>query len=362
MIEPLFKRWSVDLARSLDLSNSAEDRIALIVSISQFFRLTAAIAVLGIGAFLVLKQELSPGAILAGSVILARSLAPLEQAMGAWRLFVDARLAKNRLGSLFATADEEHSATAFPFSIPQGAACQIDFSGVSLWFERQEMPVLKNVDVSLHSGKIAALIGPSGGGKSTFCRLLLGIQAPSAGTIRLNGIPAEMLSNSDRSRLFGYLPQQVEFFPGTIKDNIARMEAGASERDVTRAAMLCSVHEMILSLPRGYDTWLDEGAWRLSGGQRQRIGLARAVYGDPMFVILDEPNANLDATGEHALRGAIMTLKQQGAAVLIVDHRHSTLSYADDVFLLEAGLVQMRDPRDIALQRHDGVDRMLVSQ
>jgi ATP-binding cassette subfamily C protein/ATP-binding cassette subfamily C exporter for protease/lipase/ATP-binding cassette subfamily C protein EexD len=230
---------------------------------------------------------------------------------------------------------------------PQGTISLVD---VTLTIPGMREPILRNVSVSFKPGEAVAVIGPSASGKSSLCRLLVGIQSPSVGAVRIDGSDLQHWDRGQLGSHIGYLPQDVELFAGTVSENIARMEPSPDEDGVLAAATLSRAHVVVQQLPNGYETQIGDGGARLSGGQRQRLGLARAVYGDPVLVVLDEPNANLDQAGEAALAAAVKDLKERGVALVIVGHRPSTLAEADRILVLREGRVALFGPREDVLK------------
>ena len=345
MLPALSERWSRENVRAIEAARQASERGALLLGLTKCFRIFIQSATLGLGAYLVLQGEATGGAMIASSILLARALAPIEVAMGSSRQLGLTRLAWRRLQQRAQAVPPAPQRTRLPS--PAGF---VAFERVSYTPPGARAPVLQGVTFQAEPGEAVAVIGPSASGKSTLCRLLVGIAAPSAGEVRLDGSEIRHWNTAELGRHVGYLPQDVELFAGTVRDNIARM----GERDdeaVIEAAKLAFAHEMIQRLPQGYDTSIGDGGARLSGGQRQRLGLARAVYGGPQLIVLDEPNANLDQHGEAALAAAIEALKRRGATVLIIGHRPSTLSQADRILLLKDGRVELFAPREEALKR-----------
>jgi PrtD family type I secretion system ABC transporter len=313
-------------------------------SITKFIRFFVQSGVLGLGAYLAVKGELSPGAMIAASILLGRGLAPVEMAMQAWRNLVMTRAAVGRIDALLLSVPPEPRRTLLPF--PSG---RLTVDKLTYVVPGSGKPILKNVSFAVAPGEAVAIIGPSAAGKSSLCRFLVGIAQPTAGSVRLDG--AELV-HWDRGQLgacVGYLPQDVELFSGTVRSNIARMAGNADDDAVVSAAMLAQAHDMIIGLPNGYETEIGDAGTRLSGGQRQRVGLARAVFGRPRLLVLDEPNANLDTAGESALAAAIGELKANGAALVIVGHRPSTLAQADKLMLLRDGQIELFGPREEVL-------------
>jgi ATP-binding cassette subfamily C protein/ATP-binding cassette subfamily C exporter for protease/lipase/ATP-binding cassette subfamily C protein EexD len=338
MLPALVERWQFSNFVVLDNLRRAGERGGVLVSFTKFLRLFAQVGVLGLGALLVIWGELTAGAMIACSILLGRALAPVEMAMGAWKNFTQARLAYGRLKSHLATFPTPSKRTRLP--APTGHV-----SVKRLSFESNGQQILRDVSLEIEPGDAIAVIGPSAAGKSTLCRFLVGLAAPSEGEIRLDDSVIHHWDPKDLGPHIGYLPQYVELFTGTVKENISRMGAD-DDAAMIAAAKLAHAHDMIQRLPDGYDTVIGEGSVGLSAGQRQRIGLARAVFGDPKLIVLDEPNANLDQAGESALAAAIAELKSRGAAIVMVGHRPSTLSEATKILLLRDGRVQLFGPRD----------------
>jgi len=315
-----------------------------VLAITKFVRFFVQVLILGLGAWLVLKAELTPGGMIAASILLGRALAPVEVAMGAWRNFMTARFAYNRLKKAIEEHPQPLERTRLPAPTGRLAVDQVTFVAPNT-----DTPILNRVSFSVEPGEVLAIIGPSGAGKSTLCRLLVGLAVPNVGEVRLDGSQIHHWEPAQLGNHIGYLPQDVELFTGSVRDNIARMTTNASDEEILIAATLAHAHDIIQHLPHGYDTQIGDRGVRLSGGQRQRVGLARAVFGNPQLIILDEPNANLDQAGEAALSEAIFSLKKQGAALVIVGHRPSTLAQADKILVLKEGFVGLYGPRDEVL-------------
>jgi ATP-binding cassette subfamily C exporter for protease/lipase len=344
MLGPLLDRWQQARRSIRDDSERASAVTNGLTYLTKSTRLSLQILIIGAGAWLVLQGELTAGGMIAASIILSRALSPVERALGAWRSYVSARAAHSNLARLFESM--RGSDTSLTLPKPVG---QLTIENVHFQPPHASEPIIKRVDLFLEAGQTCGIIGPSGSGKSTLCRLMVGAWQPSTGHVRLDG--ADVTSwDSDRLGLHvGYLPQTVELFPGTIGQNIARMRQFDDAR-VIEAAMLADVHEMILRLPDGYDTDVGTHGHRLSGGQKQRVGLARALFGEPSLIVLDEPNANLDGAGEQALHAALVKLKEQGRTVLIVAHQPSVLRTADKVLVLKEGCMAAFGERDKVLR------------
>jgi PrtD family type I secretion system ABC transporter len=314
-------------------------------TLSRFVRLAAQVITLALGAGLVLDLELTPGMMFAASIILARGLQPVEAAVGSWRTLLAAKGQFQRVRDALV----RHGAAREPMPLPEPKG-QIDSENVTFLVGQERRPILRGVSFAVAAGETLGIIGPAASGKSTLARLILGVWHPSAGRIRLDGADVSQWDRAAIGRHVGYLPQEVELFPATVAQNIARMGDIDAEA-VAAAAQMAGVHEMILRLPRGYDTPIMVGGLMISPGQRQRIGLARAFYGAPRLVVLDEPNANLDGEGEEALGRALRLAKERGVTVVVITHRLGVLRHADKVLSLRDGAVQAFGPRDEVLAR-----------
>lgn len=332
------------------------DYASSITGLTKFVRLGVQIFILGIGAWLVIRNQITSGGMIAASIILGRALGPAEQALGAWRNFVQARAAHRRLVDLMSLAQPVTDTLKLP--TPKGA---VDVEAVTYVIPGQDRPVLKQVGFKLPAGRTLALIGPSASGKSTLCRTLIGSLQPQQGSVRLDGAAIARWNREQASRHVGYMSQSVELFAGTVKQNIARF-TDAPDEDIVAAATLAGCHDLILRLSNGYETEIGEGGSYLSGGQRQRIGLARAVFGDPRLVVLDEPNSNLDNDGEMALIRTIATLKARGTTVILVSHRASALNAADLIGIMREGGMERFGERDSILQDLKAVASLKAGQ
>lgn len=339
------RRWAGRREEILRLQAVASDRAGIIMGLTKYLRLLLQTAILGGGAWLAIHEQISPGVIIAASILMGRALAPVEQAIGTWKQFVGARIAYRRLNELLARIPQPVPRTELPR--PAG---DLKVETVVVVPPGGSAPTLSRVSFDLAAGQVLGVIGPSGAGKSTLARLLVGAWRPYAGTVRIDGADLHNWDPERRGTFMGYLPQDVELFDGSVSENIARF--GELDSDaIVAAARRAGVHDMILRLPQGYDTPIGTGGCALSGGQRQRIGLARAVYGGPAMVILDEPNSNLDDEGESALVHAISELKRAGTTVIIISHRPSILSATDQILVLADGGVRMFGNRNEVLSR-----------
>jgi PrtD family type I secretion system ABC transporter len=327
------------LREDQDAAKSAQGiagrRSALVLAFSRFVRSSVQIAVMCAATWLVLREGLSPGGIFASSILLSRALVPVENAIGTWRNFTAVRLAYHRLVKLASQGERPAHPMALPR--PQGA---LTLERVSFVPPGSDAPTLRRVSLTLAPGEVLGIVGPSGAGKSTLGRLIAGTWLPSAGHVRLDGADISVWLASGGSRFLGYLPQDIELFDGSIRDNIARLQDASSE-DVIAAAKLVGMHEAVMSLPNAYHCEIGEAGLRLSGGQRQRIGLARAFFGEPQLVVLDEPNASLDAEGEEALYRAIEHMKASGTTIVVIAHRARLLNVADKLLVLRNGAVDL---------------------
>lgn len=348
MAPGLYRRWSLLQNETQSRQSDASDIAATFTSLSRTLRIMLQSAVLGLGAYLAISGELSAGSIIAASVIVGRGLAPAEQMIGSWRQSVSTRAAYRRLVTLLEDYPPQQETITLP--TPRG------FLQVENLFAAppsEKPPVLKNVSFRLRPGEVLAVIGASGSGKSTLARALVGAWSPLRGAVRLDGAKLDQWSDEQLGSVLGYLPQDVELFDGTVRENIARFASEIDDGDMLHAAKRADAHDLILRLPQGYETPVGESGNRLSGGERQRVALARALYGDPALIVLDEPNANLDGDGEIALQTAIENLRAAGKTVIIVAHRPSVVSQADKILVLNQGTVASFGPSQDILSRSD---------
>lgn len=326
----------------------AQDRESKIGAISKFIRLATQSAMLGLGAYLVLLNEATPGVMIAASILSARALAPIDLAVGSWKTFVAARGSAKRLTNFLVGAVARRESQRLP--VPKGL---VSVENASLYLPSNTEPVLSGISLTVEPGQALALIGPSAAGKSSLLRMIAGVWQPSGGHVRLDGATTFNWPRDQFGQFVGYLPQDIELLGGTVAENIARMQEPDSAL-VIEAAQRANAHEMILALPMGYETPVGERGIRLSGGQRQRIGLARAVFGNPMLLLLDEPNSNLDAAGEAALSQCIQSFIEEKRTVIVASHRSSILSVVTHAAFLSYGRIMDCGPKDEVLSRLAG--------
>lgn len=344
MLGNLRGRWLGEHVEFLRLQNQASERTAAVSAWSKGVRLALQSLMLGLGALLAISGEISPGMMIAGSILVGRVLGPLDQVIGAWKQWSSARQAYERLSQLLQAQPPRPAGMSLP--APAGAL-QVDRLVAAAPGGR--VAVLNNIGFTLEPGETLGVLGPSGCGKSSLARLLVAAQPALAGKVRLDGADLQQWDKAELGPHVGYLPQDVQLFAGSIAENIARFAAVDAEK-VVAAARLAGVHELILRLPQGYDTLLGEGGAGLSGGQKQRVGLARALYGLPALIVLDEPNANLDDEGEKALLAAIEQLKQHKRTLVLITHKPALLAGADKLLLLRGGQMQAFGPAARVLQ------------
>jgi len=335
MEKQLSDKWRTHRDSMLLAQAIASDRAGSIIAVSKFVRTVLQVAILGVGAYLVLVQEITAGVMVASSIIMGRALAPVEQSVGQWRQFVAARQAHGRLKSLFQNVPADLLRTELP--VPAGA---VEVRELTSMIPGTRVTVLRNLSFSVAPGEVLAIVGPSGSGKSSLVRHLVGVWQPLSGSIRLDGAELQNWNNTELGSHLGYLPQEVRLFAGTVAQNISRFQEDASDAEIVAAARLAGAHDIIQLFAEGYDTQVGDGGGQLSGGQRQRVGLARAVYRLPSVIILDEPNSNLDSAGEEALAICIRELKRLKRTVIVVTHKANLLTLTDKTLVLANGMVQ----------------------
>lgn len=345
MRSPSLARWEVVRDTALDAAIRANDLAGVFSNFSKTFRLFLQSAILGLGAFLVLLEQVTAGAMIASSILLGRAMAPVDQSIGQWAGVERARVAWANLVRLLSAVRPDATRTELP--VPEA---YLEVDGITVAPPGHKKAALRMVSFSLGPGQALAVIGPSAAGKSTLVRAVTGAWAPAAGTIRLGGASLDQYDPDMLGQYIGYLPQRVTLFDGTVAENIARLSRKIVSASVVAAARKAGVHDMILRLPQGYDTPLTQHGGQLSGGQIQRIGLARALYGDPVLLVLDEPNASLDNDGTEALNQSIRAAKSAGRIVLVIAHRPAAIQDCDFVLVLDDGMRKAFGPREQVLR------------
>ncbi|EGR1765178.1 type I secretion system permease/ATPase [Vibrio parahaemolyticus] len=351
MMNAFLEQWQSRVQSVSVLEERVAGKSTYMANFSKFVRGSLQIFLLGGGAWLVIQHEITAGAMIASSILMSRALSPMEQAIGTWRSAMSARTAYKRLKEIDAIVRQDES--DMPLPKPKG---HYELTGLTYRHPGATEPVLSSITLSIPPGVSVGVIGPSGTGKSTFARLLLGNIRPLAGKVTLDGMEVSIWASEDRGVHVGYLAQEVELFPGTIRENIARFKEEDPAK-VIKAAQLAGCHELILKKNKGYDFVIGENGRGLSGGERQRIALARAVYGDPSIVVFDEANANLDGEGEAAYQRLIAYLKSQGSTIVVIAHNPSTLRQMDRLLCLADGRAKLYGARDEVLKRLMGEDR-----
>ncbi|WMJ08377.1 type I secretion system permease/ATPase [Nitrosomonas sp. sh817] len=338
MLPNLQSRWYQLHSRFLNLQAEASEKSGIVTALSKSSTVALQSMMLGLGALLVLDNSITPGMMIAGSILLGRAIAPVQLLISVWRQIGGTRSAYDRLVKLLDDNPARKAGMALPK--PQGL---ITVENVTAAPPGSKIPVIKGLTFSLPAGEVLGIIGPSGSGKSTLARLLVGVWPAAAGKVRLDGADVYLWNKDELGPHVGYLPQDIELFAGSVSENIARFGQIDAEK-VILAAKRAGVHEMILNMPEGYDTHLGDGGAGLSGGQKQRLGLARAMYDDPSLIVLDEPNSNLDDTGEQALLAAIIDLRKRGKTIVLITHRTSILSATNKLLLLHDGTAKIYGP------------------
>lgn len=343
MLPNLMGRWFKLQTKFLQLQGEASEKSGRITAMSKFVRVSVQSLVLGFGAMLVIDGEMTPGMMIAGSILLGKATGPIDQLIGVWKQWNSVKSSYERLNELLAANPRKEEGMDLPAPIGK-----LDVESVTAAPPGSQVAVIKALSIQLMPGDVLGVIGPSGSGKSTLARLLVGIWPAAMGKVRLDGSDVFTWNKAKLGPSIGYLPQDIELFAGTVAENIARFGEVDSEK-VILAAKRTGVHDMILHLPQGYDTLLGDAGAGLSGGQKQRIGLARAMYNDPSFIVLDEPNSNLDDIGEQALVSAVNELRQMGKTIVLITHRTSVLGVTNKLLLLNEGAAQAFGPRDQVL-------------
>lgn len=344
MLPNMRKRWYEQHNKFLKLQAEASQKASRVSSVTKFVRISVQSLILGVGALLVISGDVTSGMMIAGSILLGRALSPVEQIIAVWRQWSGVTSAYKRLQKLLTDNPPREAGMELPK--PQG---QLSVESVTAAPPMVQVAVLKNVSFAINAGDCLGVIGPSGSGKSTLARLLVGVWRAGMGKVRLDGADVYLWNKDELGPHLGYLPQDIELFAGTISENIARFGDVDAEQ-VVRAAKLAGVHELILRMPEGYDTPIGDGGLGLSGGEKQRIGLARALYGDPSLIVLDEPNSNLDDVGEIALTQAIVRLRQLHKTVILISHRPSIIRETNKLLVLRDGMVAAFGPTEQVLK------------
>ena len=338
MLPNLMGRWFRLHGRFLNLQAEASEKAGTVGAVTKFVQVSLQSLVLGFGALLTIEGKITPGMMIAASILVGRALAPVQQVIAVWKSWSSTRAAYVRLTELLAENPARDS--GMPLPKPMGG---LTVEGVSAAPPGVPAPILKNLNFAIAPGDVLGVIGPSGSGKSTLARLLVGVWQAQQGKVRLDGADIYHWNKAELGPHIGYLPQDIELFGGSVSENIARFGEIDPEQ-VVQAAKRAGVHDLILHFPNGYDTILGDGGAGLSGGQKQRLGLARAMYGDPTIIVLDEPNSNLDDVGEAALLQGILDLKQRGKTIILITHRNSTLAATTKLLLLRDGTVGLFGP------------------
>ena len=346
MLPTLGASWAGHRAVTIERGAAAAENSNVFTDIIKAVRMGIQVLIIAIGAYLIIKGKLHQGMLFANMILASRALQPIEKIVGSWDPLNNMVRAHGRLMQLLSKAEPSMPATALPRPSGRLAVETLNYAPPGA-----NKLLLANINFTLEPGEILGVIGPSGAGKSTLARLLVGIWRPVNGVVRLDGADVFAWDRADFGRHVGYLPQDTELFAGTIRDNIARFRSDVSDEDVVKAAQLAGVHELVLRLPKGYETDVGDGGHTLSAGQRQRVGLARTMLGNPAFIVLDEPNASLDAEGEDALLQALDAMKANGATVVIISHKPSIFRAADRMLVLREGRIELFGPRDQVMNR-----------
>ena len=344
MLPNLQARWDQLHSRFLNLQADASEKSGIVAAISKSSTVALQSLMLGLGALLVLENQISPGMMIAASILMGRAIAPVQLLISVWKQFGSTRSAYDRLTKLLELNPARKPGMTLPK--PTGA---ITVENVTTAPPGSRVPVIKSLSLSVSAGEVLGIIGPSGSGKSTLARLLVGVWPAAAGKVRLDGADVYQWSKEELGPNIGYLPQDIELFSGTVSENIARFSEVDPEK-VIMAAQRAGVHQMILNMPEGYDTKLGDGGAGLAGGQKQRLGLARAMYDDPALIVLDEPNSNLDDVGEQALLSALIDLRKRGKTIVLITHRTSIISVTDKLLLLHEGMAKLFGPTKRVLE------------
>jgi ATP-binding cassette, subfamily C, bacterial exporter for protease/lipase len=356
MLPNLIHRWFALHGRFLNLQAEASEKAGIVTAVTKFVQVSLQSLVLGYGALLAVEGKITPGMMIAASILMGRALSPVQMVIGVWKSWSSTRSAYQRLTEVLNANPPRKAGMELPK--PQG---MISVEAVTAAPPGVPVAVIKNLTFAIQPGDVLGVIGPSGSGKSTLARLLVGVWPAAVGKVRLDGADIYHWNKDELGPHIGYLPQDIELFGGTVSENIARFGEIDSEQ-VIIAAKRAGVHDMILHLPQGYDTRLGDGGAGLSGGQKQRLGLARAMYGDPSLIVLDEPNSNLDDIGEQALVTALMDLRQRGKTIVLITHRTSVISITSKLLFLRDGVAQLFGPSDQVLAALNQANQQAAQQ
>jgi len=338
--ENIKKKWRERYNKVIALQTEGSEKAGRIQSINRFIRISAQSMILGLGAYLAINNIITPGMMIMASILMGRAMSPIDVIVGNWRQFISARQAYRRLEELFVSYPPPKK--RLPLPVPTG---KLKVENVVVVPPGSNKEVLRGVNFSANPGEIIAIIGPTASGKSSLAKTIVGVWKPFSGSVKLDGADLRFYNKEQLGKYIGYLPQDIEIFSGTVAENIARFGEINMEL-VIKAAMIAGIHETILNFPNGYETEVGEAGGYLSGGQRQRIALARAIYGDPVLIVLDEPNSNLDEEGEIALIRALMILKKMNKTIFVISHKTNILSISDKIMLISGGGIQLFGPRE----------------
>lgn len=347
MREHLIKHWQHSAQKSLHYQSKSSDWIATNTAISRWSRLIVSIAMTALGAYLAIESRVTIGAMIASSMLMGRGLAPLENVISLWRQLTNVRLSWSRVQDALNAPNRPENTLKLPRPTGLTRLEEVTYTPPGM-----EHPIIKKLSLELPAGTMLGIVGPVAAGKSTLAKLICGVWKPQSGTVRLDGADVYTWERSDFGRHIGYLPQDAELLSGSIRDNIARFSE-SSDASIIEAAQLANVHEIILRLPRGYDTHIGPGGIILSGGTRQRIGLARAIFGNPSLLVLDEPSASLDTSGENALINVLKTMRNRGTSIVVISHQPTILHDADLIAVLVDGQINKFGPRRELLPRRE---------
>jgi len=357
MLPMLGGAWAHFRHTALQMGVVASDRGSFYSAALRFVRMFIQIAIIGLGAWLIIEGSIGSGLLFANMILSSRALAPIDRVVGSWKMLFEGYQSYRRLEDVLDKWEPPVPTTQLP--TPKG---RITFENVSFAPAGAPSLVLINLNFLIQPGEMIGIVGPSGAGKSTLVRLMVGIWKPNSGTVRLDGADVYSWDRSDFGQHVAYQPQDTELFAGTIRANIARFDPNAKDEDIVKAAQAAGAHDLILRLPKGYETQLGESGVTLSAGQRQRVGLARTLYGEPRVVVLDEPNANLDADGETALLEALAGAKARGSTIILVSHKPSMFASADKLMVLRAGQLVQFGPRDEVMRNLQGGQRPALAE